>query len=88
VPTTQGDTRVYVLDLYHQFAAKLAAFHHRQSSSDFEDLRFLIQNHAQELLTMGRHFDKEHGFFFCQQYIEREGQQQWIDFISRMFGLG
>lgn len=88
VPKAMNISQIRVIDLAHQFAAKLSAFSNRQSENDFNDLLFLLRDKSTEIHSLRDQFDLFQRQFFLYAFATRHpGQEKLLSYTMQLLGI-
>jgi len=86
--TTQGTDPVRVIDLRHQFAAKLSAYYDRQSNNDYSDIYFLFANNADAIYDFSHRLNLQHRQRFADVYAANNSSEPaWINYVRQILKL-
>lgn len=91
VPVTpHGSTRVPVLALFYQLAAKLQAhsFRRGNTTSDYRDLLFLVRQYPEQVWALRRHLNRDQLDVFWADVASTHGaSHEYTIYIGRLLGL-
>lgn len=88
VQTTQGSGTVQVIDLRHQFTAKLSAYYSRQSKNDYDDINFLFASYTTAIYDFSHQLDLQHRQYFAEVYAyNNPSQPGWMTYVRQILRL-